>query len=233
MIFDEPVRGRIPQPWFWALRGRADTSYLSGFAAITAGRALAGGPGPLTLGTGLGTWTMPAAGMFETEAGTLSYFRPMRPEPGNLLARARVINASRFFVFSEVEIEDPQGRLIARASSHLELRRIEPPPPAELHSIASVSSPASRCNASPGKRMTGIPLCGCSPRAPSGHHIDTALRGVGERGAGPERQRSHVRIVSGAPEKRGPHVPGLWRSISWSWLAGIADGSFAPGCPSC
>jgi hypothetical protein len=47
------------------------------------------------------------------------------------------------------------------------------------------------------------------------------------------KQRSHVRIVSGAPEKQVPGVPGLWRSISWSWLAGIADGSFAPGCPSC
>jgi hypothetical protein len=139
------------------------------------------GSGRLTLGPSSGTWTMPAAGMFETEAGTLSYFRPMRPEPGNLLARARVINASRFFVFSEVEIEDPQGRLIARASSHLELRRIEPPPPAELHSIASVSSPASRRNASPGKKMTGIPVYGCSPRAPSGHHINTALPRVGGR----------------------------------------------------
>jgi len=30
-------------------------------------------------------------------------------------------------------------------------------------------------------------------------------------GARPERQRSHVRIVSGAPEKRVPSVPGLWR----------------------
>jgi hypothetical protein len=31
-------------------------------------------------------------------------------------------------------------------------------------------------------------------------------------GAGrPERQRSHVRIVSGAPEKQVPRVPGLWR----------------------
>ena len=30
-------------------------------------------------------------------------------------------------------------------------------------------------------------------------------------GARPERQRSHVRIVSGAPEKQVPSVPGLWR----------------------
>jgi len=28
------------------------------------------------------------------------------------------------------------------------------------------------------------------------------------------RQRSHVRIVSGAPEKHVPRVPGLWRAIS-------------------
>jgi hypothetical protein len=30
----------------------------------------------------------------------------------------------------------------------------------------------------------------------------------------PERQRSHVRIVSGAPEKHVPTVPGLWRATS-------------------
>src|SRR6185369_16114910 len=142
MIFDEPVRGRIPPPWFWALPGieRIRAIYqgllpLPPIAHLLGVRAAHVGPGS-------GTWTMPAGGMFETEAGTLdtaplqetallevamttlphgmdanpvtlavSYFRPMRPEPGNLLARARVINASRFFVFSEVEIEDPQGRL--------------------------------------------------------------------------------------------------------------------------
>ena len=169
MIFDEPVRGRIPAPWFWALSGidrmraiyqgllpRPPISHLLGVRAAH-------------VGPGSGTWTMPASGLFETETGTLdtaplqetallevatttlppamdvspltlavSYFRPMRPEPGNLLARAKVINASRFFVFSEVEIEVPQGRLIAHDSSHLELRRIEPPPPpapAEPHSV--------------------------------------------------------------------------------------------------
>jgi hypothetical protein len=36
--------------------------------------------------------------------------------------------------------------------------------------------------------------------------------GAGEGvGARPERQRSHVRIVSAAPEKHVPSVPGLWR----------------------
>jgi hypothetical protein len=35
--------------------------------------------------------------------------------------------------------------------------------------------------------------------------------GLGKLGARPERQRSHVRIVSGAPGKHVPEVPGLWR----------------------
>src|SRR5450759_3677332 len=35
-------------------------------------------------------------------------------------------------------------------------------------------------------------------------------------GARPRRRRSHVRIVSGAPEKGLPGVPGLWRvDLSW------------------
>ena len=34
-----------------------------------------------------------------------------------------------------------------------------------------------------------------------------------------ERQRSHVRIVSGAPEKRVPTVPGLWRVDFPGWIA--------------
>jgi len=71
----------------------------------------------------------------------VNYFRPARPEPGNLLARARVINASRFFVFSEVEIEDPQGRLIAHASSHLELRQIEAPPPPAPAEMRPIEEP--------------------------------------------------------------------------------------------
>jgi class 3 adenylate cyclase len=173
MIFNEPVRGRIPPPWFWALPGieRIRAIYNGSLPLPPVAHLL--GVRAAHVGPGSGTWTMPAGGMFETEAGTLdtaplqetallevamttlpqgmdanpvtlavSYFRPMRPAPGNLLARARVINASRFFVFSEVEIEDPQGRLIAHASSHLELRRIEPappPPPAELHSIEEPS----------------------------------------------------------------------------------------------
>jgi uncharacterized protein (TIGR00369 family) len=68
----------------------------------------------------------------------LNYFRPTRPQPGNLLARARVVNASRLYVFAEVQIEDPQGRQIAHGTSHYEVRQVEPtppPPPSELRPV--------------------------------------------------------------------------------------------------
>ena len=49
------------------------------------------------------------------------------------------------------------------------------------------------------------------------HLADWRCVGNGPAGAGeglrarPERQRSRVRIVSGAPERHMPGVPGLWR----------------------
>ena len=60
----------------------------------------------------------------------ISYFRPARPQSGNLLAHARVINASRFFVFTQVDIEDPEGRQIGHGTSHSRIRSVEPSPPA-------------------------------------------------------------------------------------------------------
>lgn len=169
MIFEEPVRGSVPPPWFSALPGidriRACSQGLLPLPPLL--RLL--GIRPAHVGPGSGTWTMPASASFLTEAGALeiaafvesalsgvaittlapgmgaepvtlavNYFRPTRPQPGNLLARARVVNASRLYTFSEVEIEDPQGRQIAHGASHSALRAIEPsppPPPAELRPV--------------------------------------------------------------------------------------------------
>lgn len=76
----------------------------------------------------------------------LSAFRPTRPQAGNLLARARVLNASRLYVFVEIEIEDPHGRKVAHITSHCEVRQVEPAPPSpplELRRVedASYSTP--------------------------------------------------------------------------------------------
>jgi len=66
---------------------------------------------------------------------TMNAFRPVRPLPGNLLARARVVNASRYVVFGEVFVEDSEGRSVAHGSMHAAIVPIEgehPEPPSEF-----------------------------------------------------------------------------------------------------
>ena len=36
--------------------------------------------------------------------------RPGRAQPGNMLARCRILNSGRLYVFAEAQLEDPQGR---------------------------------------------------------------------------------------------------------------------------
>jgi class 3 adenylate cyclase/acyl-coenzyme A thioesterase PaaI-like protein len=55
--------------------------------------------------------------------------RPTRAQPGNLVARARVLNANPFFLFAEAQVEDPQGRQILAATGHLAIHPVEPAPP--------------------------------------------------------------------------------------------------------
>jgi class 3 adenylate cyclase/acyl-coenzyme A thioesterase PaaI-like protein len=168
VIPDEPVRGSVPPPWFWALSGiermRAVAHGLLPLPPLLRLQGIR----PAHVGPGSGTYTMPASAwlqgpaVFAVEALVeaavtgiamttlppgvdvepvtlvMDYFRPPRAQPGNLLARARVVNASRFFTFTEVEIEDPQGRLIAHGGGHARIRAIEPappPPPAELRAV--------------------------------------------------------------------------------------------------
>jgi uncharacterized protein (TIGR00369 family) len=66
---------------------------------------------------------------------SVQYFRPPRPQPGNFLARARVLNSSSAFVSCTAELEDPVGRLVGFAASQWAVRRIDPPPPAAPASI--------------------------------------------------------------------------------------------------
>ena len=99
-----------------------------------------------TAATGVAMTTLTPGLDVEPVSLALNYFRPTRPQAGNLLARARVVNASRLFVFVELEIEDPNGRKVAHGTSHCEVRRVEPsppPPPSELRRVdeAAYSTP--------------------------------------------------------------------------------------------
>jgi len=94
--------------------------------------------------TGVAMTTLTSGLDVEPVSLALNYFRPTRPQAGNLLARARVVNASRLFVFVEVEIEDPQGRKLAHGTSHCEVRQVEPsppPPPSELRRVDEAAYP--------------------------------------------------------------------------------------------
>jgi hypothetical protein len=69
MIFDEPVRGRFPPSWFWALSGIERVRALyQGLLPLPPSRLL--GAAPLTSGR-FGNLTMPAANHLPKETGGL------------------------------------------------------------------------------------------------------------------------------------------------------------------
>jgi uncharacterized protein (TIGR00369 family) len=72
---------------------------------------------------------------------TIDPFRPAWPRPGNLLARARVVNSGNLYVFAEVQVDDPDGRHIAQGSLHSAIRRVEPAPPAPPETMRPVEEP--------------------------------------------------------------------------------------------
>lgn len=92
--------------------------------------------------TGVAMSTVPPGFSIKPITLDLNNFRLSRPQAGNLLARARVVNASQFFTFTEVQIEDPLGRQIAYGSSHAEIRKIDPPPPAPPSELRRVEEPS-------------------------------------------------------------------------------------------
>jgi class 3 adenylate cyclase len=84
----------------------------------------------------------------------INFFRPNRPQAGNLLARGRVVNTSTFFAFTEVEIEDPEGRHIAHAAGQSAFRAIEPPPPPPPSRLLPVEEPIY---ATPDPHLRSVP----------------------------------------------------------------------------
>lgn len=72
---------------------------------------------------------------------TLDPFRPAWPQPGNLIARARVVNSSNLYVFAEVQVQDPVGRHLGQGSLNSLLRRVEPTPPTPPDALQPVEEP--------------------------------------------------------------------------------------------
>jgi len=91
--------------------------------------------------TGVAMTTLPPGMDVEPVALELHHFRPSRSQPGNLLARAQVVNESRFLIATEVAIEDPQGRQIAHGVGHCRIRQVLPPPPPPPSALLPVDEP--------------------------------------------------------------------------------------------
>ena len=166
-VTDEPVRGVVAPPWLNSLSGiERMRLYARRVLPATPFARLTGyGIGHVSAGSLTGTLKAsghlvfpPAYNLSALESQALyncgitavdtemdldpitvsvQYFRSPRPQPGNFLARARVLNSSSLFVSCTAELEDPVGRLVGFAASQWGIRRIDPPPPAAPASIES------------------------------------------------------------------------------------------------
>ena len=164
-VTDEPVRGVIAPPWLTSLSGieRMRLYARRGLPATPFARLTGYGIGHVSTGALTGTLkasghlvfppaynlsalssqALYACGITAVDAEmeldpitvSVQYFRSLRPQPGNFLARARVLNSSSYFVSCSAELEDPVGRLVGFSASQWGVRRIDPPPPSAPASI--------------------------------------------------------------------------------------------------
>ena len=164
-VTDEPVRGVISPPWLTSLPGiermrlyarrvlpATPLARLTGFGighvssgSLTGALKTSGHlvfPPAYNL-SALSSQALYACGITAVDAETdldpitvsVQYFRSPRAQPGNFLARARVMNSSSVFVSCTAELEDPVGRLVGFAASQWGIRRIDPPPPSAPASV--------------------------------------------------------------------------------------------------
>jgi class 3 adenylate cyclase len=86
------------------------------------------------------------------------YFRLPRPQPGNLLARARTLNSSSVFVCTSAEVEDPMGRQVGHGVAQWAVRAVDPPPPAAPATIEPVEEPTYSTPDPPDRAPVGAPI---------------------------------------------------------------------------
>jgi uncharacterized protein (TIGR00369 family) len=72
---------------------------------------------------------------------SLNHFRPTRPGTTNLLARARVVNASSLFAYAEVLVEDSEGRQLGHGGGQVAIVSLDPAPPPPPSPLPSIEEP--------------------------------------------------------------------------------------------
>ena len=170
-VTDEPVRGLVPPPWIYSLPGIERMRLLARhyLAAAPSARLYGINVGHVSIGSATGTMkasgitqhipalnvspvvleALQGAAITALEPGmdvipltySLEYFRSPRPQPGNFLARARIINTSSITISCAADVEDPAGRLVGTAISQWAIEPVVPSPPAAPVGIEPIDEP--------------------------------------------------------------------------------------------
>jgi class 3 adenylate cyclase len=170
-VTDEPARGLVPPPWIYSLPGMERMLLFARryLAAPPSARLYGLSLGHVSIGSA--TATMKASSVTQhipalnispvvlealqdaattaLEPGmdvvpityTLEYFRNPRPQPGNFLARARIINTSNISISCAADVEDPVGRLVGTAISQWGIEPVMPSPPAAPVGMEPIDEP--------------------------------------------------------------------------------------------
>jgi len=143
-------RGLLPAPPLWRLFGIRTTHVAAGTvtAVMPTSDACVAGNGQLEIAPvmmaaleGASVTALPGGVDAVPMRFTFKAFRPAWPGRGNLVARARVVNDSNLYVFTEVQVEDPDGRHVAQGSLHSRVQPVEPAPPSPPETIPRVEVP--------------------------------------------------------------------------------------------
>jgi class 3 adenylate cyclase len=143
-------RGLVPAPPLGRLFGTRTTHVAAGTVTVVTptSDACIGGNGQLELAPlmvaaleGASSTALPPGVDIIPMRFTLKAFRPAWPGKGNLVARARVVNDSSLYVFSEVQVEDPDGRYLAQGSLHSAVQPVDPPPPPPPETMQRIEEP--------------------------------------------------------------------------------------------
>jgi class 3 adenylate cyclase len=91
--------------------------------------------------TGAALTTAPSGSTVTPVTFSVNHFRVPRAARGNVIAHARVVNSSSLFVFTEVHVQDPDGRPLAQGSCQAAITPVTPPPPPPPGSLQRAEEP--------------------------------------------------------------------------------------------